>query len=72
MKKVVYLIAGLSLFMFLVSCSGFQKPDPKVMACQAGCDEAYESCIKKAGKSEAKKAACEAAKTKCYSDCEKQ
>jgi len=41
------------------------------MACKAACDTAFDECVKKAGTSEIKKAACEASKTKCYNDCEK-
>lgn len=48
-----------------------QKPDPKLMACKSACDTAFNKCAEKAGASEAKKAVCEAAKTKCYNDCEK-
>jgi len=72
MKKVLILLSGLFLTFFLVQCSGVQKPDPKVVACQGGCDTAYNGCFKKAAKNEAKKAACEAVKTKCYDDCRKK
>jgi hypothetical protein len=71
MKKVLVLLSVLFLALSVIKCSGVQKPDPKVIACKAGCDTTFDSCIKKAVKNEAKKAACEAVKSRCYSDCEK-
>jgi len=71
MRKILIAIAGLGLIITMVQCASTDlTPDPKVMACKAGCDTAYDECIKKAGKNEAKKAACEVARNKCYSDCE--
>ncbi|HPJ34804.1 MAG TPA: hypothetical protein PK358_08215 [Spirochaetota bacterium] len=67
MKKVLLTLSALALVLSLVQCSTV---DPKVMACKAGCDSACNDCVEKAGKSDAKKAACEVAKQKCYSNCE--
>lgn len=72
MKKVLILLSGVFLIMSFFQCSNTQKTDPKVLACKTGCESTAENCIKKASKNEAKKAACEAVKTRCYSDCEKK
>jgi len=74
MKNILIISSGLFLIFFLIQCSGTQKPNPKVVACQEGCDKNYNGCFKKAAKAknEAKKAACEAVKAKCYDDCEKK
>lgn len=73
MKKFGLASLMLIALVFVLQCTAtMQKPDPKVMACKAACDTAFDECVKKAGSSEAKKAACEAVKTKCYSDCEKK
>ncbi len=71
MKKVLILLSFMLLAVSFIQCSGIQKPDPKVIACKAGCDATYDNCIKKAVNNEAKKAACEAVKNKCYRDCDK-
>ena len=71
MGKDLFSLSGLFLIVFVLHCAGTQKPDPKLIAaCKSGCENNYESCIKKAVKNQAKKAACEAAKNKCISDCE--
>lgn len=70
MNKAFMSMAGLFLILSLINCAGTQKPDPAVIACKSGCDTAYTACIKKAAKNEAKKAACEAVKSKCFTDCE--
>ncbi|HOP31364.1 MAG TPA: hypothetical protein P5120_18005 [Spirochaetota bacterium] len=67
MKKLSLILIGFAMIFSLVQCSSI---DPKVMACKAGCDSAYDDCVTKAGKSDAKKAACEVAKQQCYSNCE--
>lgn len=72
MKKVIILLSGVFMIMNLLQCSSSQKTDPKVLACKTGCETTAENCIKKAVKNEAKKAACEAVKTRCNSDCEKK
>ena len=72
MKKVLISFSGLLLLLTLFQCAGTQKPDPEVVACKTKCDSAYNGCIKKAVKNEAKKAACEAVKNKCNKDCEKK
>ena len=72
MKKLNLAALMLIALAFVLQCTAtIQKPDPKVMACKAACDTAFDECVKKAGTSEIKKAACEASKTKCYNDCEK-
>lgn len=71
MKKIILTLFGTAMIFSMVQCaSTITTPDPKVMACKATCDTAYDECIKKAGKNEAKKVACDAARKKCYSDCE--
>ena len=72
MKKVLILLSGLFLVFSFLQCAGTQKPDPKVIACKEKCDTTFDGCVKKAAKNEAKKAACEAVKTKCNGDCEKK
>ena len=69
MKKILLTLAGLAMVLSLVQCASTSL-DPKAMACKAGCDTAYDDCLKKAGNNEAKKGACEIAKNKCCSDCE--
>lgn len=69
MKKVFILLSGLFFFLILIQCAGSQKPDPEVIACRNKCDSTFNTCTKKAVKNEAKKAACEAVKNKCSSDC---
>jgi len=71
MRIVLFSLSGLFLTFFLLQCAGTQKPDPELVAsCKSGCDSNYESCIRKAVKNQAKKAACEAVKNKCSGDCE--
>ncbi len=73
MKKLILAAMFLFSLAFLFQCAtSLQAPDPKVMACKSACDSVDNECLKKAGTSEAKKMACEAAKSKCYSDCEKK
>jgi len=73
MKKLSLAAMFLLSLAFLFQCAtSLQAPDPKVMACKSACDAAFNECIKNAGRSEAKKIACETAKTICYSDCEKK
>jgi len=67
MKKISLILIGFAMIFSLVQCSTM---DPKVMACQAGCDSAFDDCVTKAAKNEAKKAACEVAKQQCYSKCQ--
>ncbi len=68
MKRLLFSLFTLGLLLSLTGCASV---DPKVMACRAGCDEACKDCMEKAGDSEVKKAACQAAKEKCYSECSK-
>ncbi len=71
MSKFFFSLSGLFLLVFALQCAGTQKPDPKLVAsCKSGCDNNYDSCAKKAVKNQAKKAACEAVRNKCTSDCE--
>lgn len=72
MKKILLTLMGTAMILSMVQCaSTVVTPDPKVMACKSSCDTVYDECVKKAGKNEAKKVACDTAKQKCYSDCEK-
>ncbi len=72
MKKFLILLFGLFLIFYLLQCAGSQKPDPKVIECKGKCETTFDECVKKAAKNQAKKAACEAAKSKCQGDCEKK
>ncbi len=71
MKKFLIFLTVLFCVFSLLQCAGTQKPDPKVVECKVKCDSKLDGCVKKALKNDAKKAACEAAKTKCYGDCDK-
>jgi hypothetical protein len=71
MKKLSLAAVMFIAMVFVLQCTtAIQKPDPKVMACKSACDTAFDQCVKKSGTSDAKKAACDIAKTKCYNDCE--
>ncbi len=72
MGRVFILLSVILLVMNLAQCSSVEKPDPQVLVCKSACDKTSDSCIRKAVKNAAKKAACEAVKTRCYSDCEKK
>ncbi|HPS88318.1 MAG TPA: hypothetical protein PLY36_16340 [Spirochaetota bacterium] len=72
MEKFLISLTGLFFLFTLLQCAGTQKPDPEVVACRNKCETTYTVCFKKAAKNEAKKAACEAVKNKCSSDCEKK
>ncbi len=69
MKKLGLFLTLSVIIMSFTQCSTM---NPKVMACNASCDSAFDQCMEKAGKSEAKKAACEVSKTSCYNECSKQ
>lgn len=59
-----------SSFMVCSSVSpGIATKSPKRIACEQGCQEALEKCKKKAGTSQAKIAACDAAATACMNKC---
>jgi curli biogenesis system outer membrane secretion channel CsgG len=47
------------------------KVDPKVAACKADADKAFDACVKKAAKDAKKLAACDTNKTKAYAACDK-
>lgn len=72
MKNVIIMLSGLLSLLFLLHCAGGQKADTDkaVIACKENCSITSDECIKKALKNEAKKAACEAVKNKCYNDCD--
>jgi len=72
MKKILISFSFIFIIVSAFSCAGTQKPDPAVIACKEKCDKTFESCTKKANKNEAKKAACEAVRNKCSTDCEKK
>jgi len=59
-----------SSFMVCSSISpGIATKSPKRIACEQGCQEALEKCKKKAGTSQAKISACEAAAAACMNKC---
>jgi len=72
MKNLAVILPCLFLIISLSQCSGTQKPDPKITECKSKCGAAFEKCMKKGIKNEAKKAVCEAVNNKCSSDCEKR
>ncbi len=69
MKSIFVIVILTGALFFIAGCSSPQKPDPEVEACKSACIKKMELCVKKAGKNEAKKAACEAVGDKCARDC---
>jgi hypothetical protein len=68
MKKafIFIILAVLLLSTVIVTCLG---QDPKVIACEAACEEAKEQCYAKADGDSALEIACDAAETKCKDEC---
>lgn len=68
MKKVFIFIILTVLFLsaIIVTCVG---QDPKVLACEKGCEKAKQECYDKAGDDAAAKIACDAAEAECKDKC---
>ncbi len=72
MRMVGFLLSCPIIAFALLQCAGTRESDPAYIQCRNRCETVFNGCIKKAVKNEAKKAACEAVKNKCLSDCEKK
>lgn len=69
MKKSIFTLAALAMVFAFVTGSFAIGINPKKMACDKSCKEAFEKCTKEAKDSDAKKAACKVAKDQCLKKC---
>lgn len=69
MRKSMYTVAAIAIIGAFVTASLAIGINPKRMACDKSCNEAFEKCTKEAKDSEAKKAACKVAKDQCLKKC---
>lgn len=72
MKSICLMLCLMSSALLVLNCAGTRESDPVYIECRGGCETSFSSCIKKGGRNEAKKAACEVVRNKCVSDCGKK